>query len=1043
MKRTTVLIALALVSGLLALSGGVEALERPIRALIIDGQNNHDWRATTPVLREILDEPGIFSVDVATTPEDLAAFRPDYTRYDDVVSNYNGADWPEETRKAFVDYVRAGGGFVSVHAADNSFPDWQEYNEMIGLGGWGGRSEKHGPMVYLKDGELVRDGSQGPGGSHGRQHAFQVTVHDTRHPITAGLPERWMHAEDELYSRLRGPAQNMRVLATAYDAPEMGGTGRHEPMMFTIAYGEGRVYHTPMGHDVDALRCVGFAFTLQRGTEWAATGRVTLTHVPATFPAVDEVSVWRSPAIYDSAIYDSIVTYDFGKDRTDLAAIEASIRGAPPDRLARVGEKLLGALAAPETTYAGRQFVLRMLRQIGTERCVEAVAALLTDKELSHMARFALQRLPTPAATAALREGLRHSEGDLKIGMIGSLADRGDDPAIVADLAPYLTDESKALAHATIRALGRIGSPQAATALTEAQLSDDLARARDNALLACADSLLKGGKRRPALAVYREIAEDAGRASYLRVAAYRGVLLGRRARAVPDIVKLLGADDATLREGAYRLLATAPGRNVTRAVANQIPGQGSEIQVALIRALVDRGEKGVHENVVEAASSGDAKVRLAALVALGTLCNAKTVDLLAERMMTEGDEGRAAFESLTELRGDRVTRGIVKLVEGGNAAVRLKAIDALVARRETEAVPALLEAARDDDASIRAAAFRSLGSLADAKGGGQLAAMLVGTGNPDDRQRIGEAMREIAGRVEDKEAASVVIAQAIDKADGEARVQLLGVLPVLSTETGLKAVEAQIEAEDSGISRAAVVSLASWKNPAPMHALREIVKNGESSDLRSVALKGYLRLLALPSERPALRTVELLDEALALTDDAEQRKSILTSLADFPCREALELARRHADDEGLGATASESARRIENVLLASSLVATASHGSSDTKYAFDDDRSTRWTTGTPMKPGMWFAVDIGAERSVSRILLDTRGSDGDYPRGCEVYVSFDGESWGEPVVTSPPQRPITRLVFEEPVRARFIKIVQTGETEGLFWSIHEMRIRFE
>ena len=96
-----------------------------------------------------------------------------------------------------------------------------------------------------------------------------------------------------------------------------------------------------------------------------------------------------------------------------------------------------------------------------------------------------------------------------------------------------------------------------------------------------------------------------------------------------------------------------------------------------------------------------------------------------------------------------------------------------------------------------------------------------------------------------------------------------------------------------------------------------------------------------------------------------------------------------------------------------------------------------------MKPGMWFAVDLGAERSVTRIVLDSRNSPGDYPRGCEVYASFDGKSWGEPVLKSPPQRPVTRLNFKEPVRARFIKIVQTGETQGLFWSIHEMLIRFE
>ena len=150
--------------------------------------------------------------------------------------------------------------------------------------------------------------------------------------------------------------------------------------------------------------------------------------------------------------------------------------------------------------------------------------------------------------------------------------------------------------------------------------------------------------------------------------------------------------------------------------------------------------------------------------------------------------------------------------------------------------------------------------------------------------------------------------------------------------------------------------------------------------------------------------------------------------------------RRYADDEQLGDVAKATAEDINGALLASGMVATASHNSGDTKNAFDDNRGTRWSTNTPMKPGMWFLVDMGLERTLTRILLDSSDSPGDYPRGCEVYVSFDGKSWGEAVLTSKAQRPITRLVFEKPVRARFVKIVQTGSTQGLFWSIHEMEL---
>lgn len=262
-----------------------------LKALIVDGQNNHDWKSTTPVLKRALEESGLFAVDVSTSPagKDLGGWSPKFGEYRVVVSNYNGAAWPESVQKNFVQYVQDGGGVVIVHAANNSFGDWKEYNEIIGLGGWGGRNEKSGPYVYFKDDKLVRDESQGNGGSHGAQHEFQVVVRDAEHPITKGMPAMWLHAKDELYDRLRGPAENMTVLATSWSDPKTGGRGAHEPMIFTINYGKGRVFHTPMGHADYSMKCIGFIATLNRGAEWAASGKVT-QKIPEDFPSKDKTS---------------------------------------------------------------------------------------------------------------------------------------------------------------------------------------------------------------------------------------------------------------------------------------------------------------------------------------------------------------------------------------------------------------------------------------------------------------------------------------------------------------------------------------------------------------------------------------------------------------------------------------------------------------------------------------------------------------------------------------------------------------------------------
>ena len=299
--------------------GSAQAAGAKIAVLLIDGESGgpfHNWQVTTPILKSELEETGLFDVTVATSPTskgDFSGFHPDFAKYAVIVFNLDSPDWPANLRTDFEKYVQSGGGLVIVHAADNAFPNWPAFNEMAGIGGWRGRTETAGPYWYMKDGKVVSDPTPGPAGRHGARLPFLITTRDATHPIMKGLPTAWMHQSDELYGMMRGPGKNMTILATAHSDPKNRGTGYDEPMAMVLSFGKGRIFHTTLGHDAVSLSCVGLITILQRGTEWAATGKVT-QKVPANFPTANSVSYRPAIALLDE---------DFSKGQVNKPVVPA------------------------------------------------------------------------------------------------------------------------------------------------------------------------------------------------------------------------------------------------------------------------------------------------------------------------------------------------------------------------------------------------------------------------------------------------------------------------------------------------------------------------------------------------------------------------------------------------------------------------------------------------------------------------------------------------------------------------------------------------
>ena len=785
------------------------------------------------------------------------------------------------------------------------------------------------------------------------------------------------------------------------------------------------------------MRCVGFIVTFLRGTEWAATGRVTQVGVPDDFPTAQQVSL---RAVL-SAPYEAIEEYDFGKTRLGLAAIEEEIRNIPPSSFAQVETRLLQALDSPKTTLAGKQFVCRMLRRVGSARSVPALAKLLGDKDLSHMARFALQFMPAPEAGTALREALPKVGGDLKIGLIGSLAQRGDREA-APEIAKFMTSSDENLARAAIGALGRIGGVQAAHALSTTDVPESLKVVWDNAYLMCADKMLAEGQRSEASAVYRTMASPAHN-TWIRIAAYKGFVQAEKGKAVPIVLALLNDKDLDLQRAAGQFLTEMPGRAITRALAEQLENLGVEAQIVLISALEARGDKTATPYIARAVGSNNEAVRLAAIKALAILGDVSTVKLLAEvSAVADRDTSKAAMDSLSRLSGRGVSETLIAGVQSrAETGVRINVIQTLINRGQTEAVDVLLAVAKDSDRDIRQASYKALGALSDQQELSKMVPILLTAQSDADRAGIERAMIAAASRIKTPDAAAFI--EGLTKADDITKRHLLAVLPHIAGAEALRAVRGQLRTDDAEVKKAAIRALADWPEPSPLNDLLQIAKTDRDAANQILALRGYIKLLEIPANRGASETVRLLTEAMAVAKRAEEKKAVLSALPKYPCEQALALAEQAKKDSALAAEAESAISKIKDMLLNKNLQARASLNNGNVGRALDSNQGTRWDTGRPMKPGDWFVLDLGVESTVKGLTLDSKNSSNDYPRGYEVYVSFDGGSWGNSLVTGRGTQPITRITFDKPVRTRFIKIIQTGSSDSWYWSIHELSVDVE
>ncbi|MBM4032548.1 MAG: hypothetical protein FJ291_12290 [Planctomycetes bacterium] len=710
-----------------------------------------------------------------------------------------------------------------------------------------------------------------------------------------------------------------------------------------------------------------------------------------------------------------------------------------PELRETLERQLIGLVADKEATFDSRQFACRQLMLMGTAACVPAVAALLPDERLSHMARYALERMACPEAGKALRDALAVTKGRELLGAVNSLGERRDPEAVPA-LAKLLGGDDKEVCEGAARALGKTGGDDAAKALAAARgaASGRLRVALDDAWLRCADAFLAAGQKAKAKAIYEAMYAPA-EPKNVRAAALRGLVAAGGDDGIALILKSLTDDDAALQAMAVSFVREVPGAEATKAFAAQLPKLAPGVQVLVVEALASRGDPAATPAVVSAVGRPEESVRVAALQALASLGDAAAVPLLAKAALSEGKaEAEAARTSLALLKGKGVDEAVIAEMKKSEPKGRAELIKTLAARRAEGAVPELLKCAEEESEEVRREAFTAIGKLATEKTFPALVALLVKAKGDEALKAAERAVFTVARELKDEAARTDALVAALPAATPAGKTALLRTLGKFGGAKALAAVRSQLADRDDAVRDAAVRTLAEWPDASPADDLLNLAKGAANETHRVLALRGYVRVLALPSERGIADVLKSYDEVMKLATRPEDRKLVLAGMAELRHPAVLKALEPFAADPALKAEAEAAIKKVTEAMKAPARV-TASVNADKAGNAIDGKPESRWDTGAAMAGGEWFMAELPVEQIVTKLTLDTRGSAGDYPRGYEVYLSRDGKAWGAPVAKGEGNNPITDIPLK-PGFGRFIKIVQTGKTSGLFWSIHELKL---
>ncbi len=578
------------------------------------------------------------------------------------------------------------------------------------------------------------------------------------------------------------------------------------------------------------------------------------------------------------------------------------------DREGRLIEVLKSGAGAAEKDLACRE-----LQVIGSPASIPALAALLTDRELSHMARYALEPMPYPQVAQALREALPKAEPELKVGIIGSLGFRVDKES-VPDLIPLLKDSDAAVVDAAAAALGRMATPEAAAALEKfrAAAAPAFQNVAGESSLALAERMVLSGRSEETVKIYEALLTSKWPV-HIRQGAFVGYLRAVPGQASVRIRKAVEGKDAALKSVAVANIPSIKDPEAIRFFCTFLPKAPAEVKIWLIAALAECDPRLTLPAIIGELAGSVPEVRMAAVKALGRSGDATCVAALSRLLAGAADEAlkKESVGSLERLRGAGITAELVTAMKAAEIEPRIQLMSILVSRRAADALDALFAEAVHADARVREAAFKAIGNLGSAEQQPALLKLMLAGRSAESGTDAELAIVRLARKNPDAGAqADAVLAALPTVTDTALQCSLLRILGGIANYKALDVMRTSLRSKVPEIRENALKALADWPDAKAVDLLlQELRRSGGNVNQQASLIRGCVKLLRRGDGLPS-QTVARYRELLTLAPRPEDKVFILSGLAEVPDPAALKLAAPGLEDPRIRAEAELALMRI-------------------------------------------------------------------------------------------------------------------------------------